>query len=127
LSVVPIRILLVEDDYLVATEAEHALSEAGFEVLGPVNCADDAIALALAEKPALIIMDIRLKGQKDGVDAAQAIFSKVGIRSIFATAHTTSDIRARAASAAPLDWLSKPYSHENLVERVKAALAMLKS
>jgi DNA-binding response OmpR family regulator len=120
-------ILLVEDDYIVAAEAEDALIEAGFRVVGPANSAAQAVSLAATERPALVVMDIRLLGQRDGVDAAREILETTGIRCIFATAHTTPEVRARAQPVSPLDWLPKPYSRQNLVEKVKAALVRLKS
>jgi DNA-binding response OmpR family regulator len=120
------KILLVEDDYIVAMEAEHALTEAGYQIIGPASSAATAVSLAATECPALVIMDIRLSGKRDGIDAAREIFETTGIRCVFATAHTTPEIRARAESLDPLDWLAKPYSGENLVERVRAALTKFK-
>jgi DNA-binding response OmpR family regulator len=117
-----VRILLVEDDYIVATEAETALTEAGFIVLGPANSAAQAVGLAMNERPDIVVMDIRLNGSRDGVDAAREILEKTGIRSIFATAHTTAEIKTRAAGVRPLDWLPKPYSRESLVATVRGAL-----
>src|SRR3954467_4600515 len=96
------RILLVEDDYLAATDAEAALLDAGFEVIGPANSAEEAIGLARTEMPELVIMDIRLMGPRDGIDAAREILRSTGIRSLFATAHSTPAIRNRAEETAPL-------------------------
>jgi DNA-binding NarL/FixJ family response regulator len=120
-------VLLVEDDFLVATEAENVLREAGFEVLGPASSAAEAVRIALSQRPALVVMDIRLIGSRDGIDAARQIYEMTGIRSIFATAHGSSETRARTDSIAPLGWLPKPYSPESLISTVKAALGTLKS
>jgi hypothetical protein len=65
-----VRILIVEDDFFVALQAEAALIEAGLRVIGKVSSAEQAIALAQAEAPAFAVMDIRLIGRRDGVDAA---------------------------------------------------------
>src|ERR1051325_8531155 len=100
----PAKILVVEDDYLVAMQMEQALSDAGFKVAGVVASAEDAIDAAAAWRVALVIMDIRLAGRRDGVEAAIELFSSHGIRSIFATAHIDAETRKRAAPSQPLDW-----------------------
>lgn len=115
------RILVVEDDFLISMSVEDALVHAGFEVVGVSRTAEDAIAAAAALRPALAVMDIRLAGKRDGIDAALEIFRRFGIRCIFATAHADTDIQARALAAAPLGWLQKPYSTGALVDLVRAA------
>jgi two-component system, response regulator PdtaR len=74
----------------------------------------------------LAVMDIRLAGQRDGVDAALEMLKACGIRCVFATAHHDAETRARAEKAAPLGWLSKPYQLDSLISMVAAALAELK-
>jgi PleD family two-component response regulator len=65
-SAVAHRILIVEDEYLVALQMESALAAAGFEIAGIANSAAEALELATRERPALAIMDIRLSGKVDG-------------------------------------------------------------
>jgi len=119
------KILIVEDDFLAASEMEAALMEAGFEIAGIANRAVDAVRLAKSESPALAIMDIRLIGRPDGIEAALEIFRETGIRCIFATAHHDARMRARAEAALPLGWLPKPFAPHALVAMVKRALAQL--
>jgi DNA-binding NarL/FixJ family response regulator len=121
----PHRVLIVEDDYLVAMEAEVAVVEAGFEAAGIANSAEEAVKLAKSERPTLVVMDIRLIGKRDGIDAALEIFRETGVRCIFATAHHTLATRNRAAPTVPLGWLPKPYSMEDLIEMIKLAIAEL--
>jgi two-component system, response regulator PdtaR len=121
----PQRILIVEDDYLVAMEAEAAVVEAGFEAAGIANSAEEAVKLAKTERPTLVVMDIRLIGKRDGIDAAQDIFRETGVRCIFATAHHTLATRTRAAPIAPLGWLPKPYSMDDLIDMIRSAVAEL--
>jgi len=116
----PVRVLLVEDDYLVAMEVEHQLAQAGFEVTGVATSADEAVAMSKSQKPDLAIMDIRLIGTRDGVDAAIELARDFGIRSVFATAHSDARTRERAAVANPLGWLQKPYSANELVSLIKS-------
>jgi len=119
------KILIVEDDFLAASEIEAVLMEAGYQIAGIANRAEEAVRLAKSQAPDLAIMDIRLVGDADGVDAALEIFRETGIRCIFATAHHDPRMRSRAQGAAPLGWLPKPYAQHALIAVVEKALAQL--
>jgi two-component system, response regulator PdtaR len=121
----PTRILVVEDNFLVANQVETALSDAGFDVSGIAESAEEAMELARTQKPALVVMDVRLAGERDGIHAAVEIFSKLGIRCIFATAHSDQHSLERAKPAMPLGWLQKPYSMASLLRAVREALTEL--
>lgn len=121
------RILVVEDEYLVAMMVENDLDEAGFNIVGIANSAEKAVSMALTEQPDLIIMDIRLIGERDGIDAALEIFAKTGIRCLFATAHGDTQSKTRAAAASPLGWLQKPYGRAALVSAAREAAEKLKA
>ena len=108
---------------MVGLEVENALLQAGFQVLGVAGTAEEAIDAARSANPTLVIMDIRLRGRRDGVDAAIEIYRSTGIRSIFATAHQDQLVRQRAEAARPLGWLSKPYAVGVLVKLVRDTLA----
>src|SRR5215210_2827496 len=82
-----VRILIVEDDYFVATNLEYRLKEAGYEVVGVAVSADDAERMTREMRPTLAIMDIRLAGKSDGVEAAVRLRKLYGVPSIFASAH----------------------------------------
>lgn len=116
------RILIVEDDFLVSSAIEAALTQAGFEVAGIACSADEALELAMSQKPDVAIMDIHLSGARDGVDAAMELFKTHGIRSVFATAHHDADVKDRARPAQPLAWIPKPYTMTSLVAAVQQAL-----
>ena len=118
------RIVIAEDDYLVATQMEDALMQAGF-LPAVVASAEEAVKAAVDNRVALVIMDIRLAGKRDGVDAAIELFQKHGMRCIFATAHADTAVRQRAEDAHPLGWLQKPYSMTSLIELVREALGRL--
>src|SRR5712671_78232 len=72
----PARILIVEDDYFVATALEQDLTDAGFEVVGIAVTAEEALDLGNLHRPALAVMDIRLAGARDGIDAALELRSQ---------------------------------------------------
>jgi DNA-binding NarL/FixJ family response regulator len=121
----PARILIVEDDFLIAMQTETALAEAGFHVVGTATTAEEAIILAREQRPSLAVMDIRLAGERDGVDAASQLFRELNIRCIFATAHEDPRTRERAEPYAPLGWLAKPYTMPSLVNLVAEGLSKL--
>jgi len=119
------RVLVVEDDFLIAMQTESALTDAGFDVVGTAATADEAIGLAREKSPALAVMDIRLAGERDGIDAARQLFGELNIRCLFATAHDDASTRERARPFAPLGWLPKPYTAASLVALVTQAVASL--
>jgi two-component system, response regulator PdtaR len=122
----PPRVLVVEDDFLIAMQTEVALTAAGFEVVGPAMTAEEAVALAGEAQPTLAVMDIRLASTRDGIDAAQQLYQDFAIRCIFATAHDDAHTRGRAEPYAPLGWLPKPYTMASLVAVVAEAFARLR-
>jgi DNA-binding NarL/FixJ family response regulator len=113
------RILIVEDEFLIALELENLLCDAGFEVVGAAVTAGEAIFLAGSERPDLVVMDIRLAGRRDGVEAAIELFTRFGIRSIFSSAHADANTRKRALPASPIGWLQKPYSSDALIRLIR--------
>jgi DNA-binding NarL/FixJ family response regulator len=119
-------ILVVEDDFLVAMQIEAALTEAGFALSGTAASGEEAVEMVASVRPALVLMDIRLAGKMDGVDAALVLFRQHGIRCIFATAHHDPEVRRRAAPAEPLGWLQKPYTMPAMLAAVRQGLADLK-
>lgn len=123
--IAPISILIVEDDFLVAAQAETALRDAGYDLAGVAISAEEAVEIAVSQSPALAVMDVRLAGRRDGIDCALELFQRLALRSIFATAHDDRDVRKRAGPAHPLGWLPKPYTMMSLIAAVEKALIEL--
>jgi two-component system, response regulator PdtaR len=121
----PARILVVEDDFVIAARIERALSDARFDVADVAASADEAVELAESQKPSLIVMDVRLAGERDGIQAAVEISQKLGIQSIFATAHYDPPSIERANPAMPLSWIQKPNSMASRVNAARDALTEL--
>ena len=118
-------ILIVEDEFLIASECEWILSDAGFEVLGIAADEQEALSLAEQTRPDLVLMDIRLARGGDGVEAATLIRSRCGIRSLFVSAHGDPDTQSRGSAADPVGWLAKPYTPNMLLKAVDEALQRL--
>jgi len=120
------RVLVVEDDYFVSMDIETVLNEVGCDVIGITATAEEAIELAARERPDLVLMDVRLAGRLDGIEAATDIHSRLGIRSLFVTAHSDPDTRQRGERANPVGWALKPFSSHELKASVRAALEALR-
>lgn len=118
-------ILIVEDEFLIASECEWILSDAGFEVLGIAADEQEALSLAEQTRPDLVLMDIRLARGGDGVEAATLIRSRCGIRSLFVSAHGDPDTQSRGSAADPVGWLVKPYTPNMLLKAIDEALQRL--
>lgn len=98
------RILIVEDEALVAFDNEHGLTDAGYEVVATVDCYADALAVIERERLDLVLTDISLNGEGDGHDVARAARAK-GVPALFVTAHCSEEGRALGLAC-----LAKPYS-----------------
>jgi len=118
----PPRILIVEDESLAAMALEEILGMLGYSVCGIADNADDAVAAAERHRPDIVMMDIRLHGSKDGIEAAAAIHARFGIRSVFMSAFGDPDTRRRAEDCRPFGFIKKPY-FPNQLDRVLADAA----
>lgn len=117
------RLLIVDDDWLISMHLEQVLTTAGFEIVGTASDAATAIGLAERERPDLVLMDIRLRGSVDGVEAALEIVDRLGIQSLFVSAHTDPGMITRALAARPRGWLPKPFTEAEVLQAVRAALS----
>lgn len=111
----PLRIIVVEDEPFVRLDIEAILAAAGHDVVAGAGTAHGAIDMAEREKPDLMIMDVRLVGDGDGVEAAIEIWERFGIRSLFVSANVDSMMRARASQANPVGFIDKPFLNTTLV------------
>jgi len=107
------KIIVVEDESIVALNLKYDLEDLGYEVLDTLDTATDAIEKSEELFPDLVLMDIQLKGDIDGIQAAKEI-SEMGIPVIFLTANTDDATSFEALKTAPYGYLSKPYSLKQL-------------
>jgi DNA-binding NarL/FixJ family response regulator len=117
-------VLIVDDEYLIAEGLSLQIEDMGMTVCATAATAEDAIALTREHRPALVLMDMRLRGQKDGVDAALAIHEDVGSKVIFITGSREPATIERIALDHPAGVLFKPVSDRQLRAAVEAALAL---
>ena len=105
------RILIVEDELFVAMDIELVVEKAGHQTVGFAGTAERAVAMAGELDPDLVLMDIRLRGERDGVDAAIEIRKHFDIPCLVISAFTDAPMRDRAAPARVLGFISKPFDH----------------
>jgi DNA-binding NarL/FixJ family response regulator len=110
------KVLIVEDDHLIAyIMARYIAENTDYKVLGPVDNADEAIEVALRELPICILMDIRIDGKMDGIDAAIAINKVQDVPIIYTSGNSDAKTVGRANQTNLLGFLSKPVNREELV------------
>ena len=115
-------VLVVDDEMLIAMGLEQEVESMGLSVCGIADTADEAVAMAQQFRPAVVLMDMRLRGQGDGVDAALAIYETVGSKVIFITGSREPSTLARINTDHPSAILFKPISPHQLTEAINAAL-----
>jgi CheY-like chemotaxis protein len=109
-----LRVLIVEDEFFIALDHSDQVEALGHVVVGTAVSAEEAVALAERERPDVVLMDIRLSGPRDGIDAADEILGRFGIRSIFVTANTDPRTRHRAQAIGSIAFLEKPLTEQHL-------------
>lgn len=117
-----VKILLVEDEVLVAEDIASDLESEGFEVSGIVISGDEALAIIEEDPPHIVLMDINLKGKIDGIETAQLINESYTIPIIYITANTSSQFVSRALKTAPHAFLSKPFNQKDLIIAIELAI-----
>jgi len=116
------KILIVEDETITAMEIENSLIGAGYQVIGPVSSHQDALKMVRMERPGLILMDIKLKGESDGIQTAEAIRKIHDIPIIYLTAFSDISTLARAIDTNPYNFIAKPFNENDLKAAVMIAL-----
>lgn len=116
------RALIVEDEILVAEELRERLSRLGFCVIATVDSADEGVAIATRERPDLILMDIRLRGEKDGIQAAEEIRQQVDLPIVYVTAYSDKMTVNRARNSEHDGFLLKPFHRYELQSTIEVAM-----
>lgn len=116
------RILIVEDERVVAWNLQEALHFLGHSVVGIVDSGSAAVQLATETQPELVLMDIRLSGDFDGIEAAAQIWTALNVPVIYLTAHADAQTVERAIATSPFGYLIKPVNRAELQTGVEVAL-----
>ncbi len=116
------KILIVEDEIIIAMDLRSKLENLGFSVTEIVSNSDDALLSAEKAQPDLVLMDIRIKGKKDGIETAILLKEKFNIPVVYLTAFIDDETIERARFSAPEDYLIKPIEDKELEISIKMSL-----
>lgn len=117
-----VQILIVEDDGIIAEYIAIVLTRQGYGVAGIVGSGEEAVASALGVRPDLVLMDIRLSGDFDGITAVRRIKERADIPIVYLTAYRDPVVMARAAETQPDGYLVKPFMSASLISVIETAL-----
>jgi PAS domain S-box-containing protein len=116
------KILIVEDEPIVALDLHQEIVQMGCEVLGVAESADEALVAASVSRPDLALMDIRIVGSMDGIQTAQLLRNMYGVPSVFLTSYSDETSISRATHAMPYGYLTKPFQSGELKATMRVAL-----
>ena len=116
------RILIVEDERIVALDLAATLDELGYEVAGVASRSDEAIERSRQSQPDLILMDVRLSGPLDGIGTAEIIRKQRDVPIVYLTAHSDSETLRRAAESSASGYVVKPFKSPELRCAIEIAL-----
>ena len=116
------RILVVEDDAIVASQLQRTLHKMDYTSIGPVATGEEAIELALRELPDCILMDIKLKGELSGIETAHSIHKVAEIPVIYVTAYADNETIERSKDSHTYGFLTKPIRDKELGAMIETAI-----
>ena len=116
------NVLVVEDESIVSKDIQHSLKKLGYNVVGASATGEKAVELAHSEKPDIVLMDIMLKGEMNGIDTAFQIKQELGIPVIFLTAYADESTLTRAKVTEPYGYIIKPFKEVDLHTSIEMAI-----
>src|SRR2546430_579290 len=109
-----LRILIVEDEAIIAEELRERLEQRGIKVIGIADSAEVAVETAAKMRPDLVLMDIQIRGRKDGIWTASEIRHRIDVPVVYLTAHSDRATLDRAKDTAPFGYVLKPFREREL-------------
>jgi PAS domain S-box-containing protein len=119
----PKKIVLVEDEGLIAADLESRLKAAGYSVTGTADSAPQALKLIRATSPDLVLMDIRIKGEMDGIQVADQVRQELDIPVVYLTAYEDRGTLSRASQTQAFGYIKKPIASSSLRGSIEMAIA----
>ncbi|NLD57266.1 MAG: response regulator [Methanomicrobiales archaeon] len=116
------KILLVEDDDVIAKVADWRLKNLGYEVCGRATTGAEAMELVVNSRPDLVLMDINIRGDVDGIETARMIKSGFNIPVVYVTSHSDGPTLERAKATKPDGFIVKPFEDNDLRVAIELAL-----
>ena len=116
------KIMIVEDEVITAMALKQSLENQGYEVCPLITSGKEAIDTAVSEKPDIVLMDINILGEMDGIETAKAIVSLFGIPTVFMTGYDENDVREKIKHVTSAGYLVKPLNFTKVTSTIDAIL-----
>lgn len=116
------NILVVEDESIVSKDIQHSLNKLGYNVVGAASTGEKALELARSERPDIVLMDIMLKGQMNGIETAEIIRNELSIPVVFLTAYADESTLSKAKVTEPYGYIIKPFKEVDLNTSIEMAI-----
>ncbi len=116
------RVLVVEDEFIIANSIRTALTSMGYITTSVVSSGEESIEKAEGDRPDIVLMDIALSGEMNGIEAARQIYDKFDIPVIFLTSHVNNRLIEAAKQVGPFGYLLKPFHDRDLQTNIEVAL-----
>lgn len=116
------NILVVEDESIVSKDIQHSLNKLGYNVVGAASTGEKALELARSERPDIVLMDIMLKGDMNGIETAEIIRTELAVPVVFLTAYADESTLSKAKVTEPYGYIIKPFKEIDLHTSIEMAI-----
>ncbi|MDR9402766.1 MAG: response regulator [Halothece sp. Uz-M2-17] len=117
------KILIVEDEAVVSLDISRRLEKMGYEVIGRLASGEEAIELIQQDRPDLVLMDINLQGEMDGIETASKLYKDHNLPVIYLTAYAGESTLERAKESKPYGYILKPFKERELHAAIEIAIS----
>ncbi|MFB6275135.1 MAG: response regulator [Halothece sp.] len=117
------KILIIEDEAVVSLDITRRLEKMGYEVMGRLASGEEALELVQQDRPDLVLMDINLQGEIDGIETANKLYQNHNIPVIYLTAYAGESTLERAKESKPYGYILKPFKERELRATIEIALS----
>lgn len=117
------KILIVEDEAVVSLDITRRLEKMGYEIMGRLASGEEALELIQQDRPDLVLMDINLQGEIDGIETANKLYQDHNIPVIYLTAYAGESTLERAKESKPYGYILKPFKERELHATIEIAIS----
>jgi DNA-binding LytR/AlgR family response regulator len=122
MGMLKVNVLVVEDESIVSKDIQHSLKKLGYTVVGAAATGEKALEIARTEKPDIVLMDIMLKGDMNGVEVAEIVRRELNVPVIFLTAYADESTLSKAKVTEPYGYIIKPFKEIDLHTSIEMAI-----
>ena len=116
------RILIVEDENIIALDIQYILQKMGYDVFAIVSSGEESINIASLSMPDIVLMDIKLKGKMNGIQAAESIYNQFSIPIIYISAYGDEIAYVQSGRAEPFEYIRKPFIEGEIEDKISEVL-----